>query len=49
MIQIIKTSEEAQIKNIPLKRFTEIKKIIYYNYMDCRVIVDILKMLSTMI
>ena len=49
MIKIIKTSEEALIKNIPIKRFTEIKKIIYYNYMDCRVIVDILKMLEGMI
>ena len=49
MMKIMKTSEEAQLKNIPLKRFTEIKKIIYYNYMDCRVIIDILKMLETMI
>ena len=29
--------------------YTEIKKIIYYNYMDCKVIVDILEMLETMI
>ena len=28
---------------------TEIKKIIYYNYMDCIVIVDILEMLEGMI
>ena len=28
---------------------TEIKKIIYYNYMDCKVIVDILEMLENMI
>lgn len=49
MIQLMKTSEEAEIKNIPMKRFVEIKKLIYYNYMDCRVIVDILKMLEDMI
>ena len=49
MIQIMKTSEEAEQKRIPLKRFTEIKKIIYYNYMDCRVIIDILELLRTMV
>jgi hypothetical protein len=49
MIQILKTSEEAEIKNIPIKRFHKIKKIIYYNYMDCKVINDILKMLDKMI
>ena len=49
MIQIMKTSEEAEQKRIPLKRFTEIKKIIYYNYMDCRVIIDILELLQTMV
>ena len=49
MMQIMKTSEEAAEKQIPLKRFVEIKKIIYYNYMDCRVIIDILKMLQGMI
>lgn len=36
-------------KNIPIKRFSEVKDIIYYNYIDCRVIVDILKLLSTMV
>ena len=36
-------------KRIPIKRYTEIKKIIYYNYMDCKVIVDILEMLEGMI
>ena len=49
MIQIMKKSEEASEKKIPLKRFTEIKKIIYYNYMDCKVINDILIMLQKMI
>ena len=49
MVQILKTSEEAENKNIPIKRFEEIKRIIYYNYMDCRVIIDILKMLERMI
>ena len=29
MIQFIQKSEEAEQKNIPLKRFTEIRKIIY--------------------
>ena len=45
----INDNGEAEFKNIPLKRFTEIKKIIYYNYMDCKVIVDILQMLEKMI
>ena len=49
MMQIMKTSEEAAEKQIPLKRFVEIKKIIYYNYMDCKVITDILLMLQKMI
>jgi hypothetical protein len=49
MTQIMKTSEEALLKNIPLKRFTEIKKMITYNYYDCRVIVDLLRLLETMI
>ena len=49
MIQFIQKSEEAEKKNIPLKRFTEIRKIIYYNYMDCKVITDILQMLQKMI
>ena len=49
MVQLKKTSESALEQNIPMKRFYEIKKIIYYNYMDCRVIVDILKMLGNMV
>ena len=49
MVQILKTSEAAENKNIPIKRFEEIKRIIYYNYMDCRVIINILKMLERMI
>ena len=49
MIEIINKSEDALDKRIPIKRFTEIKKIIYYNYMDCKVIVDILEMLEKMI
>ena len=49
MIQIMKKSQEASEKKIPLKRFAEIKKIIYYNYMDCKVITDILQMLEKMI
>ena len=49
MVQLMKVSELAESQNIPIKRFTEIKKIIYYNYMDCRVIIDILKMLEGMI
>lgn len=49
MMQFIKKSPLAESKNIPLKRYTEIKNIIYYNYMDCRVIVDILEMLKSMI
>ena len=49
MIKIMETSELSRNMNIPLKRFTEIKNIIYYNYMDCRVLVDIIKMLKKMI
>ena len=49
MIQIMKKSEDAEKNKIPLKRFTEIKKIIYYNYMDCKVIIDILQMLKGMV
>jgi hypothetical protein len=49
MIEIIHKSQDALDKRIPIKRFAEIKKIIYYNYMDCKVIVDILEMLEKMI
>ena len=49
MIELTKKSELALEQNIPIKRFAEVKKIIYYNYMDCRVVVDILKMLEKMI
>ena len=49
MVQLKKTSDSALKLNIPIKRFCEIKRIIYYNYMDCRVIIDILKMLEKMI
>lgn len=49
MIEIINKSEDALDKKIPIKRYSEIKKIIYYNYMDCKVIVDILEMLENMI
>ena len=44
----IKLAQLAKENNIPIKRYIEIKKIIYYNYMDCRVIIDILKLLRTM-
>lgn len=49
MIEVIKKSEDALDKRIPIKRYSEIKKIIYYNYMDCKVLVDILEMLENMI
>jgi hypothetical protein len=49
LVEFKKYSKIAQEKNIPLKRFPQIKKIIYYNYMDCRVIIDILKILEKMI
>ena len=49
MIEIINKSHDALNKKIPIKRYTEIKKIIYYNYMDCKVLVDILEMLEKMI
>ena len=48
IIEIINKSQLAKENNIPIKRYIEIKKIIYYNYMDCRVIIDILKLLRTM-
>ena len=49
MIEIINKSQDALNKKIPIKRYNEIKKIIYYNYMDCKVLVDILEMLEKMI
>ena len=49
LVEFKRYSEIAQEKNIPLKRFSQIKKIIYYNYMDCKVIIDILKILEKMI
>ena len=42
-------SELSRNSNIPIKRFSEISDIIYYNYIDCRVLVDILQMLEKMI
>ncbi len=49
MIEIIHKSEDALDKKIPIKRYAETKKIINYNYMDCKVLVDILEMLGNMI
>lgn len=49
MVKIMEVSELSRNSNIPIKRFTEISDIIYYNYIDCRVLVDILKMLEKMI
>jgi len=49
MIKLKKFSDIAIHKNIPIKRFSEIREIIYYNYIDCRVIIDILQMLEKMI
>ena len=43
--EIMKTSELAKIQNVPIKRFAEIRKIIYYNYIDCKVLVDLLDLL----
>ena len=49
MAEFMNISDEACYKNIPLKRYMKIKKIIYYNYMDCKVIEDILQLLFTML
>lgn len=49
MTELMKTSNEAQMKNIPMKRFIRIKNIIYYNYIDCKVLIDILNFLEDMI
>ena len=49
MNKILEVSKIAEIRNIPIKRFAEIKKIITYNYYDCRVIVDLLRMLEGMV
>jgi hypothetical protein len=46
--EVLKTSELAKRQNVPIKRFAEIRKIIYYNYMDCRVLVDLLGLLQTL-
>lgn len=45
MYQIVECSKKADEKNIPLKRLTEIKKIIEYNYYDCLVLYDIIQFL----
>ena len=49
MMKLKEFCQLALEKNIPIKRFSEVKDIIYYNYIDCRVIVDILQLLSTMV
>jgi hypothetical protein len=49
MIKLKQYSDKAISKNIPIKRFSEVKDIIYYNYIDCRVITDILQLLLTMV
>lgn len=49
MSKILEVSKKARVRNIPIKRFAEIKKIITYNYYDCRVIVDLLRMLERMV
>ena len=49
MIKIMEISELSRNSNIPIKRFSEISDIIYYNYIDCRVLIDILQMLEKMI
>ena len=49
MVKIMEVSELSRNSNIPIKRFSEISDIIYYNYIDCRVLVDILKMLEKLI
>jgi len=48
IIEIINKSDLAKDNNIPIKRYIEVKKIIYYNYMDCKVIIDILQLLNKM-
>ena len=32
-------------KKIPLKRYLEIKNIVYYNYVDCQVLYEIVELL----
>ena len=49
MTELIKISDIAENKNIPMKRFINIKNIIYYNYIDCKVLIDILNFLEDMI
>ena len=38
---------EKKDKNIPLKRYTEIKEIIHYNQVDCVVLMEILQFLRS--
>jgi len=45
MYQIAECAKKASEKNIPLKRLTEIKTIIEYNYYDCLVLYDIIQFL----
>jgi len=46
MVRVIKCNEKAVIKNVPLKRFEEMHQIITYNYVDCQVLLEILKCLK---
>ena len=45
MIRFKDIAEKNKDKNIPLKRYSEIKKIIYYNQIDCVVLMEILQFL----
>lgn len=45
MYLLLEYSKKSEIKKIPLKRWTEIKKIVKYNYYDCYVLYDIINML----
>ena len=45
MIRFKDIAEKNKDKNIPLKRYSEIKEIIYYNQIDCVVLMEILQFL----
>ena len=42
MYLLLQFAKKADENNVPMKRYSEIKEIINYNYMDCQVVYDII-------
>jgi hypothetical protein len=47
MYLLLQFAKKADDNKIPMKRYSEIKEIINYNYMDCQVVYDIIFYLKT--